>query len=43
MQDKSQHVSSIPIIAEFHGGQADGINKTAMGSAVGVMLLGIEY
>ena len=43
MQDKSQHVSSIPIIAGFHKGQADGINRTTMGSAVGVIVLGIEY
>jgi hypothetical protein len=43
MQIKSQHVSSIPIIAGFHQGQADGIHRTAMGSAVGVILLGIEY
>jgi hypothetical protein len=43
MQDKSQHVSSIPVFAGFHKGQADGIDRTAMGSAVGVMVLVIEY
>jgi hypothetical protein len=43
MQSKSQHVSSIPFFAGCHRGQADGINRTAMGSAVSVMLLGIEY